>query len=152
MEESVYGTLCDIREKVLELTRVQESVSRLEAVYKSPSFDGMPGGGGGDAMDRRVCALEEMEERRKVLEEEVRSLIDGVRPVIREMPNHLHTFCVTFYLAGSSTRDVCMVMQRAKATVMEYKKELREWIENKIEPKSDQNRPKSDANRTAGID
>lgn len=133
MAETTYETLCRIRDKVLELSRIQESVTRLEAVYKSPSFDGMPGGGNGDAMGRRVCALEEMDERRLSLEDEVRDMIEGIRPAIRELPNHLHTFCVTYYLAARSIRDVCMVMQRAKATVLEYKKELREQLGNKLD-------------------
>lgn len=128
MEETTYGTLCVIREKVLELTRVQDSVLRLEAVYKSPSFDGMPGGGSGDAMDRRMCALEEMAERKTSLEEEVQDLLESIRPAIRELPNHLHTFCVTYYLAARSIRDVCMVMQRSRQTVLRYKSELKACI------------------------
>ena len=138
MEETTYGTLCVIRERVLELTRVKESMSKMEAVYKSPSVDRMPGGGDGDAMGRRMCALEEMDERKRTLEGEVRELLETIRPMIRELPNNLHTFCVAFYLAGSSIRDICMVMNRSKATVMEYKKELREWVE-KIDTQSDLN-------------
>ena len=128
MAESTYETLCEIREKVLELTRMQDSVSRLEAVYKSPSFDGMPGGGSVDAMGRRMCALEEMAERETSLEDEVQDLLESIKPAIRGLPNHLHTFCVTYYLAARSIRDVCMVMQRAKPTVLRYKDELREAL------------------------
>ena len=131
MEENAYETLCRIRERVQALSRVQDSLARLEAVYKSPSFDGMPGGGGaGDAMDRRMCALEEMGGMAREIENEVRELTEAVRPVLAGMPDHLHIFCVTYYMAARSIRDVCMVMQRAKATVMEYKRELREWLEN----------------------
>lgn len=128
MAETTYGTLCVIREKVLELSRVQESIARLEVVYKSQSFDGMPRGGDGDAMGRRMCALEEMEERRREIEGEVEGLLETVRPAIRGLPYHLHTFCVAFYLAGNSIRDVCMVMQRSKQTVLRYKSELLECI------------------------
>lgn len=129
MAESTYETLCRIREKVLELTRIRESKSRLEAVYKSPSFDGMPGGGEGDAMGRRMCAIETIEEREKLLEEEVDNLTGGIRTEICKLPADLYIFCATYYLAARSIRDVCTVMQRAKQTVLKYKADLREQLE-----------------------
>lgn len=129
MKEDVYETLSRIREKTKELDRAKESLARLEAVYRSPSFDDMPRGGGkGDAMERRMCALEELEGRIKEIDGEVREMTDGVRPEIRKLPEHLYTFCISYYLAARSIRDICMVMQRAKPTVMRYKDELQEWF------------------------
>lgn len=129
MAESTYETLCRIRAKVLELTRIRDSKSRLEAVYKSPSFDGMPGGGEGDAMGRRMCAIETIEEREKLLEEEVDDLTGGIRTEMCKLPAELYIFCATYYLAARSIRDVCTVMQRAKQTVLKYKADLRERLE-----------------------
>ena len=129
MKEATYETLCRIREKTKELDRAKESLARLEAVYRSPSFDDMPKSGGtGDAMGRRMCVLEELEGRIADIDSEVREMTGSVRPEIRKLPEHLYTFCISYYLAARSIRDICMVMQREKPTVMRYKEELEEWF------------------------
>lgn len=129
MAETTYETLCRIRERAQALGRAQESLTRLEAVYRSPNLDGMPRTGGeGDAMERRMCALEEMEARIGEIDDEVRALTASVRSALADIPDYLYTFCAAYYLAARSIRDVCMVMQRAKPTVMRYKDEVRELL------------------------
>lgn len=139
MEENTYDQLVRIRAKTQELVRLRESMARLGAMYKSPNMDGMPkGAGSGDAMDRRLCALEEMRSRAEKLEKEIQEIDGAARGAMQELPQQLHTFCTVYFLAACSVNETCRIMEKAKNTVIGYRIEVRDFFNaklNQIEPK-----------------
>ena len=54
----MYRTLEEIRAKRLEIRELGEQAARIALTYKSPTLDGMPRCGGGNAMDSKLIAKE----------------------------------------------------------------------------------------------
>lgn len=129
MEENTYDKLVKIRTMTQDLNRLQESMARLGSMYKSPNMDGMPkGAGSGDAMDRRMCALDDLERRAKAIAKDVQAIEGEIRSEMSELPQLLYTFCTVYFLAGCSVNETCRIMEKAKNTVVGYRTEVRDFF------------------------
>lgn len=124
----MYKTLETIREKMLEAEKLSDQIARISLAYKSQSYDGMPKGGGGDAMTSRIIAKEFIEKRRDMLLAEVKELEGKARKAMDKMPAHLYAFCTYYFLAACSVAETCKIMDRDETTFYRYKREVREML------------------------
>lgn len=124
----MYKTLEEIRGKMLEVRELGEQAARIGLTYKSPTLDGMPRNGGGNAMDSRMIAKESIEARREALIAEVRALEETARAEIAVLPTHLYAFCTVYYLSACSVAETCRIMDRDETTLYRYKREVKRWL------------------------
>lgn len=124
----MYRRLELIRAKMLEIKELDEQAARIGAAYKSPAFDGMPKAGGGNAMDARMIALEQIEARRDALKSEVCALEDETRGAIVELPAQLYSFCVVFFIGAMTVAETCKVLDRDETTLYRYKREVKKML------------------------
>lgn len=124
----MYETLETIREKMLEAEKLSDQIARISVAYKSQNYDGMPKGGGGDAMASRIIAKEFIEKRRDMLLAEVKELEGKARKSMDKMPAHLYAFCTYYFLVAYSVAETCKIMDRDETTFYRYKREVREML------------------------
>lgn len=124
----MYRTLEEIRAKRLEIRELGEQAARIALTYKSPTLDGMPRCGGGNAMDSKLIAKENIEARRDALESEVREMEKQVRQEIAALPAQLYAFCTVYYLSACSAAETCRIMDRDETTLYRYKREVKKML------------------------
>ena len=124
----MYRTMEMIREKMLEVERLNEQIARISVTYKSQSYDGAPKGGSGDGMARRIIAKEFIEARRDKLVEEIRKMEEAARKAISKLPAHLYTFCTCYFLGACSVADTCKILDRDETTFYRYKREVKKML------------------------
>lgn len=124
----MYRTLEMIREKMLEAEKLTEQIARISVAYKGPSYDGMPKGAGGNAMETRMIAKEAIEAKRNALLEEIEEMEGKARKAIADLPAHLFAFCTCYFLAACSEAETCRIIDRDKTTLYRYKREVKKML------------------------
>lgn len=127
----MYRTLEMIREKMIDVEKLNDQIARISVAYKGPNYDGMPKGGNADAGDkiaRMMDVKKDLEKRKRELNHEIEMLKRDAEKDIADFPSHLNRFCKFFYMTTCSVEEVCAIIERDESTFYRYKREVKKML------------------------
>lgn len=116
-----------IRVLTQQIRTKQAEYKAMLPVMRPMTMDGMPHGGiSVDTLDKLVDARDEMAGRIGNMCEELVRIQCEIKPLVDALPEHLHTFVMCYYYDNNDIENVAVIMGKAKSTLYEYKRQLKE--------------------------